>query len=594
MFDSGLPQQARISGIKLAGSDYQRPLMSADKTDNKSLLTILVEDYFHVGAFENLIQQRNWQNFEPRYEQNTLKTLDILDRYNTKATFFVLGWIAESNPDLIREIASRGHEVASRGYYHRSPRNLTPNEFREDLRRTNQVIEDASGQKVIGYRAAEKLAFDQSGWVLDTLADEGFKYDASFLPNSKTEKDKRVAHEIHTGGKMIWEYPYSTTDLGIGLLPISGGNYFRQLPYTLMRKAVKNWHKRYDDPFVFYFHVWELDPEQPRISAASRVNRIRHYRKLDKMEWILHENLALYKCTGIADHLGLSRQLVENVDVHYVDTSSVKIHSSDPDSLTPISIVIPCYNEQESLPYLAKTLASVEKKFNDIGFTTKLIFVDDKSQDNTLNMLNTLFSDDKHVQIIEHEANKGVAGGIMTGIRAAKTELVCSIDCDCTFDPHELVKMVPLMKPDVDMVTASPYHKDGGVQNVPGWRLLLSKGASVLYRRVLRTKIASYTSCFRVYRRSSMVNINPTAPGFHGVPETLGLLDLEGGKIVEFPTVLAVRLFGVSKMNTLKTIVGTIKLLNKLAIVRIFGKPTGEQASLAPAALTAPREDLPK
>src|SRR5438445_4629048 len=162
--------------------------MNPSPKSNKHLLTILVEDYFHVGAFENLIQQRNWQNFEPRYEQNTLKTLDLLYEHNTKATFFVLGWIAERNPGLIREIVARGHEVASRGFYHRSLKNLTDEEFREDLRRTNRAIEDAGGQKVIGYRAAEKLSFVEKDWIFDVLADEGFAYDASFLPNRKTEK----------------------------------------------------------------------------------------------------------------------------------------------------------------------------------------------------------------------------------------------------------------------------------------------------------------------------------------------------------------------------------------------------------------------
>ncbi len=567
--------------------------MSSDINSPSNLLTILVEDYFHVGAFENLIQQRNWQNFEPSYEQNTLKTLDLLDRYNTKATFFVLGWIADLNPDLIREIVARGHEVASRGFYHRTPRNLTPDEFREDLRRTNRAIENAGGQKVVGYRAAEKLSFEQSEWILETLAGEGFAYDASFLPTTKTEKAKRFAHKVDSGEGSIWEFPYPTTDLGVGLLPIAGGNYYRQVPYTLMRKAVKNWHKRHDDPFSFYFHVWELDPEQPRISAASRMNRIRHYRKLDKMEWILHENLALYKCTSIADHLGLSDELAieKAADLSAIPTRAVRERT---EPLTPVSIVVPCYNEQESLPYLAKTLASVETKLNDIGYTSELIFVDDRSQDDTFNVMHSLFGEHKNVQIIQHEVNKGVAGGIMTGIRAAETEIVCSIDCDCTFDPHELVKMIPLMTDGVDMVTASPYHKDGGVQNVPGWRLMLSKGASVLYRRVLKTKIASYTSCFRVFRRSAMLNINPTAPGFHGVPEMLGLLDLEGGKIVEFPTVLAVRLFGVSKMNTLKTVLGTLKLLSRLSMLRIFGKSPSIQTSLTPAGLTSAQEELPK
>ena len=132
------------------------------------------------------------------------------------------------------------------------------------------------------------------------------------------------------------------------------------------------------------------------------------------------------------------------------------------------------------------------------------------------------------------------------------------------------------------MVTASPYHRNGGVQNVPGWRLLLSKGASVLYRRVLRTKIASYTSCFRVMRRSAMLDIEPTAPGFQGVPEMLGLLDLKGGKIIEFPTVLAVRLFGASKMKTLNTVAGTLRLLCRLATMRVLGKTSSIKPSLSP------------
>lgn len=563
--------------------------MKADSKNN--LLTVLVEDYFHVGAFENLIHQRNWQNFEPRVEQNTLKALDLLDRYDATATFFVLGWIADLNPDLVCEIVSRGHEVASRGFYHRSPSNLTPDEFREDLRRTNEAIQKASGQKVIGYRAAEKLDFEKNEWILEILADEGFTYDASFLPTARTEKAKRVAHKIAAGNEM-WEFPYATIDLGVGLLPISGGNYFRQLPYTLMRHAVKSWHQKHDDPFLFYFHVWELDPEQPRISAASKFNRIRHYRKLDKMEWILQENLALYKCTGIADHLGLKAELAPQTSPGTTAGPIVEI-AQRPKNLTPVSIVVPCYNEQESLPYLAKTLASVENGLNGIGYTSKIIFVDDKSQDNTLGVIDDLFGKRSNVRVVRHEVNKGVAGGIMTGIRAADTEIVCSIDCDCTFDPHELIKMIPMLTDGVDMVQASPYHRDGGVQNVPGWRLLLSKGASVLYRTVLHTKIASYTACFRVLRRSAMLDIEPQETGFHGVPEMLGLLDLKGGKIVEYPTILAVRLFGASKMKTAKTIVGTIKLISRLAKVRVFGNSPAIQPSLTSKRLETASKNIP-
>lgn len=538
-------------------------------SSKKHLLTVLVEDYFHVGAFENLIRERNWSRFETRFEKNTLKTLDLLDSLDTKATFFVLGWIGEQNPRLIREIVSRGHEVASRGFYHRSLKNLTADEFREDLRKTNRILEDAAGQKIAGFRAAEKLNYEKDSWIFDVLAEEGFVYDASFLPSKKDEKSKRFAHQIHTNGKIINEFPYSTRNLGIGLLPISGGNYFRQIPFTLMRHAVRDWTERYAEPFVMYFHVWELDTEQPRINAASTYNRIRHYRKLDKMEWIIKENLKKYDFTGIADYLGIEN-LVSSSNFQFsspVEIQKSAIHNAQ----SAISIVIPCYNEAETLPYLANTLRSLETELSE-NYKPEFIFVDDKSTDDTFNKLSELFGKKENVRIIQHETNQGVAAGIMTGLKAAETEIVCSMDCDCTYDPHELVKMIPLLTDEIDMVTASPYHKSGGVRNVPEWRLFLSKGASWLYRRTLKSKLSTYTSCFRVYRRSSFIDMPLQEKGFLGIAEMLGRLDLKGGKIVEFPAVLEVRLFGFSKMKTARTIFGHLKLLSRLSKMRLFGK----------------------
>jgi len=553
--------------------------MNNNATTKKHLLTVLVEDYFHVGAFENLIQQRNWSNFEPRYERNTLKTLDLLDEFDTKATFFVLGWIGEQNPRLVREIVSRGHEVASRGFYHRSLKNLTSDEFREDLRKTNRILEDASGQKIIGYRSAEKLHYGKDSWIFNILAEEGFVYDASFLPTQKDTKAKRFAHQMHTDGKAVWEFPYSTRNLGLGLLPISGGNYFRQFPYTLMRKAVKDWTNRYEEPFVFYFHVWELDPEQPRINAASSYNQIRHYRKLDKMEWILRENLSLYNFVDAAEFLALKDELrITNYELQN-EKSILEVQKPKTTDQKPISIIIPCYNEEAALPYLANTLRSVSAELGE-NYKPEFIFVDDCSKDATYEKLNDLFGQKENVKIVRHETNKGVAAGIMTGLQEAKTEIVCSMDCDCTYDPHELVRMLALLTENVDLVTASPYHKLGGVRNVPEWRLFLSKGASFLYRRVLRSKLDTYTSCFRVYRRSSVIDLPIEEKGFLGVAEMLGRLDLQGGKIVEFPTVLEVRLFGFSKMKTARTIFGHLKLLSKLTKLRFFGKQAEIRTSL--------------
>jgi len=431
--------------------------MNQTPENKKHLLTVLVEDYFHVGAFENLIQQRNWSRFEPRYEQNTFKTLDLLDEFDTKATFFVLGWIAQQNPKLVREIVARGHEVASRGFYHRSLRQLTPEEFREDLRKSNRALEDAGGQKIIGYRAAEKLSYEKDAWIFDVLAEEGFVYDASFLPTRKQEKSKRFAHQVHAGGKAVWEFPYSTRDLGLGLLPISGGNYFRQIPYTLMRKSVRQWTENHDEPFVFYFHVWELDPEQPRISAASSYNRVRHYRKLDKMEWILRENLQLYNFVDAAEFLGIKDEL--RITNYELQSQNQQIETQRPktEDRRPISIIIPCYNEEPTLPYLANTLKGLEEDLSK-NYQPEFIFVDDCSKDSTFERLKEIFGGRENVRIVRHETNQGVAAGIMTGLREATTEIVCSMDCDCTYDPHELGKMLPLLGENVDLVTASPYR----------------------------------------------------------------------------------------------------------------------------------------
>jgi len=342
-------------------------------------------------------------------------------------------------------------------------------------------LEDASGQKIIGYRAAEKLNYEKDSWIFDVLADEGFVYDASFLPTLKSDKYKRVAHQVHTNGKAVWEFPYSTRNLGVGLLPISGGNYFRQILYTLMRRAVSEWHERQAEPFVFYFHVWELDPEQPRINAASVYNRVRHYRKLDKMEWILRENIQKYDFCDAAEFLGVKSEPPAAADGFNSINSVAEVKltaAAGGSDKTEISVVIPCYNEEAALPYLSNTLRSVEANLAENGFQANFIFVDDASKDTTLEKLNELFAAKENVKIVRHEMNQGVAAGIMTGLREARTEIVCSMDCDCTYDPHELFKMLPLLTENVGLVTASPYHRQGGVRNVPEWRLFLSKGAS--------------------------------------------------------------------------------------------------------------------
>ncbi len=551
--------------------------MAPDSTNEKQhLLTVLLEDYFHVGAFNRLIQSGQWYRFETRFAQNTRKALDLLDQYKIKATFFVLGCIADQQPELVREVAERGHEIASRGYYPRSVQQLTPEEFREDLARAREALQRASGQRIVGYRAAQKLYLPEDIWALNILAEEGYAYDSSVMPHKRAasqNNDLRFAFVHEAGGRRLWEFPYSSVRFGPLVVPIAGGNYFRQIPHTLVKHAVARWNRRSKAPFVMYFHVWELDPEQPRINASA-LTRLRHYRKLDKMRWVLEDYLSQYKFVGGAEYLSIdTRQTageIRPVTPEILSGPLPPLRPALPGA--PVSIVIPCYNEEKALPYLANTLHSVEAKLG-AKYDLRFIFVDDCSRDQTWALLHELFGNNPRYTLVRHEQNGGVAAAILTGLRAAETEIVCSMDCDCTYDPHELGRMIPLLTDDVAMVTASPYHPDGAVRNVPSWRLSLSRGASWLYRKILRQPLYTYTSCFRVYRRSVVKHVALAESGFLGVAEMLGKLDLSGARVVEYPSTLEVRLFGESKMKIGRTIAGHLKLMSRLVRLRFSRVP---------------------
>lgn len=585
--------------------------MSDHHPDNtkRHLLTVMLEDYFHVRAFSGLIQRGQWYRFQTRFEQNTLKALDLLDRFGIKATFFALGWVADKQPDIIREVAARGHELASRGLYYRNTRPMTRAEFREDLTRSRDALELASNTRVLGYRAPRRWSSPRDLWQLDVLAEEGYVYDSSLVPISRAfrnEPFRRFAHRHTNGDQHVWEFPVSTLDVLGWRVPIAGGNYLRQFPHTLLKHAVEHWHRTYDAPFVMYTHVWELDPEQPVINGASPLAKLRHYRNLDKMMWVLEDYFKKYRFVGVADYLGLSatrHDLVNDAARETLDLASIidrrrpvlpategaSVHvagerRAQPKQI-PVTIVVPCFNEEASLPYLANTLRSVEATLRE-SYALRFVFVDDCSRDRTFEVMHEVFGSWPSAAFVRHERNLGVAAAILNGIRHAATEIVCTMDCDCTYDPHELRNMIPRLTEGVDMVTASPYHPQGKVRNVPRWRLSLSKVASFLYRQVLRQKLYTYTSCFRVHRRSTLVNLRLHETGFLGVAETLGRLDLDGSKIVEHPATLEVRLFGHSKMKTVRTIAGHLKLLTRLLALRARQQKAGNGNSFAEQSAT--------
>ena len=552
----------------------------------RHILTVNLEDYFQVGAFQRFVQSNQWQRYESRLISQTERTLELLDEHGAQATFFVLGRVAETLPELIRKVADRGHEIASRGYTWRDIRNSTPEEFRDDLARGRAAIERASGRRVVGYRTAEGWFRPADLWALDVLAEQGYAYDSSVGPmlrNYSAEPWRKFVHRATTDYGPIHELPISSARV-LGMdVPVGGGNWMRQLPRPLLRRTMRSWESRQETPFVMYFHTWELDPDQPRFASTGWLTRIRHYRNLEQMRDRVSEYLRQFQFESAASHMGIA------IEPAITTSNPTPMPPIDLGPLvetrlrTPVSVVVPLYNEEPVIPFMANTLLEVRRAFRVQGYEPRFLLVDDASRDKTRAVVEATFGSWHDVKLLKHDSNRGVAGAIMTGVQAAETEIVCSMDADCTYDPHELLKMIPKLTPDVDMVTASPYHPDGEVRNVPGWRLLLSKGASGLYRRIFRNKLRTYTSCFRVYRRSRVKDLPVRYGNFLGVVELLGRLDLSGGKIVEHPATLNVRLLGTSKMKTVRTILGHLRLMARFARMRLT-LPTPVRAELpAPA-----------
>ncbi len=249
-------------------------------------LTFDIEEHFQVSAFDSPLRRRYWDSFESRVEKNTEKILNLLAAEGIRATFFVLGWVAERHPNLVRSIAQLGHEVASHGYAHELITVQTPEEFRDDIRRAKGILEDLTGLPILGYRAPSFTIIEDTLWALRILVQEGYAYDSSIFPISHyrygIKKANLRCHQISTQVGPIWEVPLSSIDLYFFRLPIAGGGYFRLFPYSLMRELLKRVEAN-GRPLVMYLHPWELDPSQPKMIGPF-LSEFRHYHNLDKTE----------------------------------------------------------------------------------------------------------------------------------------------------------------------------------------------------------------------------------------------------------------------------------------------------------------------
>jgi polysaccharide deacetylase family protein (PEP-CTERM system associated) len=275
-----------------------------------NFLTVDVEDYYQVSAFDRIVPRSEWGRREDRVCRNTDRILEMFDEAGVTGTFFVLGWVAERHPDLVRRISAAGHEIASHGYGHRLVYELRPREFREDIRRSRAVLESICSAPVQGYRAPSFSITERSLWALDVLIEEGFVYDASIYPIRHDRygipSAPREAHWITRPAGRIWEVPGSTVRVIAGNLPFAGGGYFRLLPYQWTRWAFRRVNGAEGRPVVFYIHPWELDADQPRL-PVGRLTAIRHYRNLSETEPRMRRLLSEFAFGPVASSLSGAR-----------------------------------------------------------------------------------------------------------------------------------------------------------------------------------------------------------------------------------------------------------------------------------------------
>lgn len=278
------------------------PLLREDGRRPRSphFFSVDVEEYFQANAFDTVASRDQWDAYPSRVVASTRLILELLERHHTTATFFCLGWVARRYPSLITSIAERGHEVASHGWWHRRVTTLTPGEFREDVRSSKRLLEDQTGRAVLGYRAPSFSIVPGREWALDILIEEGYAYDSSLFPI------RRPGYGYPSGGTSphivvrptgtLVEFPPATLTVAGVRVPAGGGGYFRQFPYAVTRRALRE-HVLRGETATFYIHPWELDPEQPRLSVSA-LTRFRHYRGLTETAPRLERLLGEFRFTS--------------------------------------------------------------------------------------------------------------------------------------------------------------------------------------------------------------------------------------------------------------------------------------------------------
>ncbi len=288
-------------------------------------LTVDVEDYFQVSGFDSHVARDAWERFPSRVQQNTMRLLEMFADRDLRATFFVLGWVAERFPELVQTIRAAGHEVGSHSQMHRLVYDMSPEEFRADVRRSRDVLQQALGERVRIYRAPSFSIIRKSLWALEVLVEEGFEIDSSIFPVRHDRYGipdaEPTIHQIATPSGPIWEVPGTVVRRFGSNLPVSGGGYLRLLPLALTKHWLRQINEREGRPFMFYVHPWEIDPKQPRLKIGSLLSRWRHYQNLDGCEAKLLSLLGEFRYDSLST-------VVSNVAGAAVPTAGTQHHAA--------------------------------------------------------------------------------------------------------------------------------------------------------------------------------------------------------------------------------------------------------------------------
>ncbi len=271
-------------------------------------LTVDVEDYYQVESFVDVVRREDWGYWESRVERNTHRLLNSFARFQVHGTFFILGWVAERHPGLVREIAGAGHEIACHSYDHQFILNQKREDFRADVRRAKSVLEDLTGKAVEGYRAPTYSIVEQTLWALEILVEEGFRYDSSVFPIRHDRYGipyaERFPYSISCGAGEIIEFPPSTVRIAGQNAPLAGGGYFRLLPYPIFRWGMRRINRRENQPAIFMVHAWEVDPDQPLL-PGTRLNVWRHRLNLHLTESRLERLIKDFRFASVREVLRL-------------------------------------------------------------------------------------------------------------------------------------------------------------------------------------------------------------------------------------------------------------------------------------------------